>query len=242
MNSTEKSSEELEQRTKNVCQLYEQTAEFEAAGVKVFSTDEKTGIQALETKALDKALEIGQPRRVEYEYKRHGTLCLITNFEIISGKIKHSTIRRTRTEKDFAGHIRRTVKKENKAEGWVFVVDQLNTHQSESLVRLVAEIEEIEAETLGAKGTSGILKSMNSRREFLEDESHRLRFLYPPKHCSWLNQIEMWFSILARKLLKWGNFKSQKDLREQLERFIRYFNKTLAKPFKWTYKGLPLRI
>lgn len=242
MTSTEKSSAELEGRTKKVCQVYEQTRELEKQGVKVFSTDEKTGIQALERAAAGKPLKCGKPHRVEYDYKRHGTLNLMTNFEVLSGRIKHSTIKPTRTEEDFVGHIRQSIEKETRAGGWLFVVDQLNIQQSASLVKLVAELEGMSQRELGEKGKSGCLKSMVSRRDFLESESHRLRFVYTPKHCSWLNQIEMWFSILVRKLLKWGNFLSQEDLQEQIERFIEYFNKTMANPFKWTFKGLPLRI
>jgi putative transposase len=167
---------------------------------------------------------------------------LIANFEIISGQVESPTIGETRTEADFAEHIAKTVEKEAEAAGWWFIVDQLNTHQSESLVKMVAEKEGIAESELGEKGKSGILHSMKSRKAFLENEKHQIRFIYTPKHCSWLNQIEIWFSILSKKLIKWGNFKSKADLQEQLEKFINYFNQTMAKPFKWTFKGFPLRI
>lgn len=110
------------------------------------------------------------------------------------------------------------------------------------MVKMVAEKEGIAESELGEKGKSGILHSMKSRKAFLENEKHQIRFIYTPKHCSWLNQIEIWFSILSKKLIKWGNFKSKADLQEQLEKFINYFNQTMAKPFKWTFKGFPLRI
>jgi transposase len=179
---------------------------------------------------------------VEFEYLRHGTVSLIANFEVSSGKIVSPTISETRTEIDFAEHIAKTVESDAAAAGWWFVVDQLNTHQSESLVRLVAEKEGDRAADLGEKGVSGILQSMKTRKKYLETERHRIRFIFTPKHCSWLNQIEIWFSILAKKLLKWGNFKSKADLQAQLEKFIEYFNETMAKPFKWTFKGFPLRV
>ena len=169
-------------------------------------------------------------------------MCLIANFEIASGEIQSPTINETRTEADFALHIKKTVEKYPEAGGWWFIVDQLNTHKSESLVRLVAQIEGIEQSKLGEKGKSGILATMKTREEFLAQAEHRLRFIYTPKHCSWLNQVEIWFSILSKKLIKWGNFKSKEDLKEQLEKFIGYFNQTMAKPFKWTFKGFPLRI
>lgn len=184
----------------------------------------------------------GKVRRVEYEYIRHGTLTLIANFEIATGQVESSTIKETRTEADFAGHIKKTVEATPQAKGWWFIADQLNTHQSESLVRIVAEKEEVKFEEIGEKGVSGILKSMKTRKEFLERAGHQIRFIFTPKHCSWLNQVEIWFSILAKKLIKWGNFKSKEDLQRQLENFIEYFNQTMAKPFKWTFKGFPLRI
>ncbi|MEH2350840.1 MAG: transposase [Nostoc sp.] len=123
----------------------------------------------------------------------------------------------------------------------VLIMDCLNTHQSESLVRLVAEKENLNLD-LGIKGESGILKSMKSRTAFLKDQTHKIVFYYTPKHSSWLNQIEIWFSILVRKLLRRASFKSQDDLKTRILEFTDYFNQTMAKPFKWTYKGKVLAI
>jgi len=119
---------------------------------------------------------------------------------------------------------------------WVFVSDQLNTHKSEELVKLIAEKLNIK-DNLGEKGKSGILKNLATREDFLSDKSHRIRFVYTPKHCSWLNQIEIWFGILTRKILRNGNFKSINELKHRIESFIKYYNQTMAKVFKWTYKG-----
>ena len=83
---------------------------------------------------------------------------------------------------------------------------------------------------------------MASRSEFLADPTHRIRFVYVPKHTSWLNQIEIWFSMLVRRVIKRGNFTSTQDLRQKILDFIHYFNQTLAKPFKWTYTGRPLNV
>ena len=118
-------------------------------------------------------------------------------------------------------------------------MDCLNTHRSESLVCYIAEVEGLNID-LGVKGESGILESMATRTKFLTDSTHKIVFHFTPKHCSWLNQIEIWFGILMRKLLKRGNFKDQADLKTQILDFVKYFNCTMAKPFKWTYKGKAL--
>ena len=199
---------------------------------------EKTGIQALERAAPDKPMKPGLVQRMEYEYIRHGTQALIASFEVTTGQIAKGSVVNERTEKEFAAHIVEVMSADPDA-GWIFVVDQLNTHKSESLVRLVASECKI-TEDLGKKGETGVLKNRNTRAEFLSDESHRIRFVYTPKHASWLNQIEIWFGILVRRLLKRGSFKSVAALRERILEFISYFNSTMAKPFKWTYKGRPL--
>jgi transposase len=115
------------------------------------------------------------------------------------------------------------------------------THHSESLVRWVAEISGCHQE-LGLKGEEGTLKNQASRAAFLADPTHKVVFHYTPKHASWLNQIEIWLGILVEKLLKRGSFTSVADLQEKILQFIGYYNVTMAKPFKWTYKGRVLCI
>lgn len=207
-------------------------------GTHVVSTDEKTGIQALERAHPTLPMKPGKVERREFEYIRHGTQSLMANFMVATGQVIAPSIGATRTEEDFVAHIERTVDTDWEAE-WIFIVDQLNTHKSEGLVRWVATRCAL-AEDLGIKGESGILKSMNTRAAFLQDRTHRIRFLYTPKHTSWLNQVEIWFSILMRRLLKRASFTLVEDLCRRILAFIAYFNQTMAKPFRWTYAGRPL--
>lgn len=204
-----------------------------------FSLDEMTGIQALERTMPNLPMKPGRPEKVEFEYIRHGTQSLIASFNVATGRIDHATVGDTRTEADLAAHLSALIAKNSQASKIHLVMDCLNTHQSEAVVRLVASLE-AEPIELGIKGSSGILQSMDSRAAFLRNPEHRLVVHFTPKHCSWLNQIEIWFSILVRKLLRRACFTSQADLKAKILDFIEYFNRTMAKPFKWNYTGKPL--
>lgn len=230
--------EQFDKEVKTICEIYAEAPNLSKKGTHIVSTDEKTGIQALERKHPTRPMICGRVELREFEYIRHGTQTLIANFEVATGRVITPSIGPTRTEEDFVNHIEQTIATDPDGE-WIFVADQLNTHKSESLVRLVARLCEIDVD-LGVKGKCGILQSMDTRATFLQNINHRIRFVYTPKHTSWLNQIEIWFSILVRRLLKRGSFTSVKELRARILAFIDYFNKTMAKPFKWTYAGRPL--
>lgn len=181
----------------------------------------------------------GRCEKVEFEYIRHGTQSLIASLNVATGQIDQASVGDTRTEVDLDAHLRALLGPAPTAPKIHLTMDCLNTHQSESMVRLVAELEPEPIE-LGEKGKSGILASMATRSDFLKDPSHRLVVHFTPKHSSWLNQIEVWFSILVRKLLRRSSFTSQADLKAKILAFVDYFNRTLAKPFKWNYTGKPL--
>lgn len=208
-------------------------------GVHLVSTDEKTGIQATERTHESRPMIKGKVELREFEYIRHGTQALIASFAVATGQIIASSVGPRRTEADFARHIEAVIETAPEA-GWIFIVDQLNTHKSETLVKMVVQHCGLEA-ALGVKGKSGILASMPARAAFLSSESHRIRFVYTPKHTSWLNQIEIWFSVLVRKVLRRGNFVSTEALKQRIEAFIAYFNRTMARAYKWTYQGRPLQ-
>ena len=226
----------LSEQICTVCAVYEATAALAAAaGTHVTSTDEMTGIQAFERLHPSLPMQPGHIEREEFEYRRHGTQSLIANLDVATGQVIVPSIGPTRTETDFAAHITRTIQTDPQA-AWIFVTDQLNTHQSEALVRLVAAQCGIQ-EDLGIKGKSGHLASMSTRAAFLSDTSHRIRFVYTPRHSSWLNQIEIWFSILVRRLLSRLSCSSVQELRTRILAFIAYYNRTSNGAFHWTYKG-----
>jgi transposase len=218
--------------------MYAKAPERYKQGERTVSLDELTGVQALERNHPDLPMQPEHVLRREFEYVRHGTLSWFINFDVISGQVVEPSYGPTRTEEDALVHIQRLIASDPAVTKWHVILDNLNIHQSEALVRWVVEREEIDRDTLGVKGKSGILRSMKSRAAFLHDPTHQVVFYYTPRHASWMNQVEIWLSILVRKLLKRGNFTSLDDLRDQILAFIAYYNRTMAKPIKWTYTGL----
>lgn len=231
--------DQLEVKVNDICRVYRTASERAAQGERTVSTDEMTGVQALERKHPNLPLAPGQVERREFEYIRHGTASFILSRDVVSGQILTPTCGPTRTEADFLAHVQAVVASDPDASRWHFVVDNLDIHRSASLVRWVAAESDLDIE-LGEKGKAGVLHNRHTRAAFLSDPSHRIVFHYTPKHGSWLNQIELWLSILVRKLLRRGSFTSVDDLVAQVLAFIDYYNHSMAKPFKWTYQGKPL--
>ena len=223
-----------------MCGVY-RSAIAAKATVRTVSIDEMTGIQALERIAPSLPIQPGQVERREFEYIRHGTQTLIAYLDVVTGKVGGS-VADTRTEQDFAAFLAALFASAAPTMSWRVVCDNLDIHMSEAVVRLVARQCGINDATLGRKQRHGVLASKASRAAFLRDHSHRITFHFTPRHASWLNQIEIWFSILVRKLLRRASFLSKADLKHRIERFIDYFNQTMAKPFKWTWAGKPLTI
>jgi DDE superfamily endonuclease len=232
----QKHDEGREQRIQELCELYQNAVGLERLGEKVLSCDEKTGIQALEHSVAKRTCQPGMVERLEQNYQRHGTQCLIANFNVATGKVVQPSVLDTRTENDFLEHIKQTVASDASVKRWHFVLDQLNTHQSESLVCFVAERDGLDLD-LGVKGKSGILGSKVSRAAFLSDSTHSVVFHYTPLHSSWMNQVEVWFSIFVRKFWKRSSFKSTQELKAGILGFITYFNETMGKAFEWKFKG-----
>lgn len=237
--TTEKDQQLFQQQVEVVCQSYiDAPRRLKEENIRTVCIDEMTSLQANEKRAAGKRPSPGQCGKQECQYTRHGTVCLTGNWDVVAGQFIYPTIEETRNNNDFAKHIDRLIDT-GLADGWVFVVDNLNTHSGEALVRVVAKHLGIPCSELGCVKKSGILKNMASRRAFLSDISHKVRFVYIPKHSSWLNQIEAIFGMFNRRVMRGASFTSKANLIERLKRFTDYFNTHIAKPMSWTFTGRP---
>lgn len=240
--TTEKDLELFQVQVKEVCQTYlNARSACLNDSTRTVCVDEMTSLQANEHRAKTKRARPGQIAKSECQYTRHGTLSLTGSWDVVQGQMTHTTIAPTRNNDDFAQHMARTIQTAPEAK-WIVVLDNLNTHSGEPVVRLIAKLLGMDQDRLGdKKKRRGILGSTKSRREFLTDPRHRIRFVFIPKHSSWLNQIELIFGVIARRVMRHGSFISPADLRAKLTTFIDYFNQTFAKPFNWTYSGKPTK-
>lgn len=238
--TTEKDREEFNRRAQEVCDVYLQAPEnYQQSGVHTVCVDEATGLQANEKRAESLPAKPDHPAKEETQYTRHGAVCLTAAWDVVRGQVVHHNVQETRTNDDFARFIKEMVSSDPNGR-WIFVLDNLNTHSGEPLVRLIARLEGIDKTTLGSKKKRrGILGSIKSRQAFLNNPERRIRFVYTPKHSSWLNQVEVIFGIVKRRGLAGASFKSPAELTARIDQFIAYYNTTFARPMNWTYTGRP---
>ena len=228
--------EEFKRKLRQVHNTYDlasQLRDSKNPTIHIYSVDEMTGIQALE-RTYQKNCAPGYNQLLEFEYIRHGTTTLIGFLDVVTGRIATPYLNKTRTETDFVDALRQVIDAVDpgKKDTFIIVCDNLNTHMSASLVECIAEECGI-TEDLGKKGESGHLKSMETRAAFLNNESHRIRIVYTPRHCSWMNQIEWFFGVINRHLLRRKSFKSIEDLEASIRKYIDQHNDLFAHPFQW---------
>lgn len=224
--------EDFDAKAQRICQLYVGALSAYEQGRLVVCCDEKTGMQVLERKAPTKPARPGQCERREHEYMRRGTRVLINSLAVATGQIAW-TLGATRKATDFVTHLKHVYQHLPRMKRYDWVMDNLNTHWSLDVCRLVARWSKVPFE-------SDKLKKGVQRRAFLSDPGHRHVFHFTPKHGSWLNQAELFFGTLQRRFLARGSFRSIKDFERQLERFLHDYNTRHAHPYRWTYTGEPL--
>jgi hypothetical protein len=218
---------------KEVCGLYVKAPTFYQQGRLLLCTDEKTGMQVLGRPFPTQPAQPGKPVKREFEYIRLGTQTMITTFVVATGEVVWD-LGQTRTSLDFRSHVLRVAKHFPDMKNFDWIVDNLNTHMSLELCEMVAYLCDLPFHPKE-------LKTMEQRRNWLADPEHKHVFHYLPLHGSWLNQVEMWFSVLARQFLRRGDFTSIKEFEERLWRYMEEYNLEKAHPYRWTYTGEPLQ-
>ncbi len=223
---------DFEPKAHAICSLYLNARRFFEHDRLVICTDEKTGMQILQRKYPTQPMAPGQPEKREHEYIRHGVRALIASFVVATGQVVWN-LGQTRTSADFATHLAHVVHQLPEMQRYDWVVDNLNTHWSLDVCRLVAQ-------WCGVPCVAKALRRGVQRRAFLSDPTPKHVFHFTPKHGSWLNQVELWFSVLARRFLKRGDFNSAQDFTTRLEDYLEVYNTHHAHPYRWTYTGQPL--
>jgi hypothetical protein len=218
-------------RSREICQLYLDTPRLWQMGELVVSTDEKTGILIRRRKHPTLPIRPGLPRRREHEYVRLGGTHLHASFCVPTGQVAYD-LTRAHGGDDFVAHLRHAVAELPQAERYHWVLDNNRTHSTPAVCALVAELS-------GLMLPRG-LKTGKDRRSWLGEPEHKHVFHFTPVHGSWLNQIELFFSVLSRKLLKRDDFASAEAFVERLARWLDHYNKEWAHPYRWTYAGTPL--
>jgi hypothetical protein len=223
---------DFEAKAHDICSLYLNALRCFEQGRVVMCSDEKTGMQILQRKYPSQPMVPGKPEKREHEYIRHGVRALLASFVVPTGHVVWN-LGKTRTSADFAAHLANVVHQLPDMQRYDWVVDNLNTHWSLEVCRLVAQWCNV---PLVAKA----LHRGEQRRAFLRDPNHKHVFHFTPKHGSWLNQVELWFSVLARRFLKRGDYCSAQDFETRLYDYLEVYNTHHAHPYRWTYTGQPL--
>jgi hypothetical protein len=223
---------DFDTKARAICQLYVESPAMYRQGRLVICCDEKTGMQALGRPHPTRPAQPGTPERREQDYIRYGTRALITSFVVATGEVI-GDLGPTRTSVDFAAHLGQVAGRFPEIRGCDWVVDNLNTHWSLEVCRVMADLS-------GVPFVAAELRTGQQRRAFLTDPTHKHVFHFTPTHGSWLNQVELWFSVLARRFLRRGDFSSMEDFEARLLAFLDDYNKRHAHPYRWTYTGTPL--
>jgi transposase len=223
---------DFDAKAQDICQLYLAAPRLYEEGRLVLSSDEKTGMQILQRKYPTRSAKPGHLEKREFEYIRHGTRALLTTFCVPTGEVVWD-LGPTRTSADWVKHLDHVAQHFAAPKRFDWVVDNLNTHWSLDVCRWVAERCQL---PFAAQS----LRTGRQRRAFLSDPSHTHVFHFTPLHGSWLNQVELFFSVLSRRFLKRGDFSSAAAFEQRLAQWLETYNRQHAQPYRWTYTGEPL--